>query len=63
MTGAGNGRLDINNAIKCDILNKVENALCKKKTLSYNRTAALWLQYMHLIDIVRAFIRAERHGD
>ena len=26
-----NGRLDINNAIKCDILSKVENALSEKK--------------------------------
>ena len=34
-----------------------------KKNLNNNRTAALWLQYMHLIDIVRAFIRAERIGD
>ena len=31
MTGASNDRLDINNAIKCDIRNDVENALCKKK--------------------------------
>ena len=64
MTNAKNGRLDINNAIKWDILNKVENALSeKKKTLSNNRTAALWSQYMHLIDIVHISICAERLGD
>ena len=37
--------------------------LRKKKTLSNNRTAALWLQCMHLIDIVHKFIHAERLED
>ena len=65
MTDAKNGRLEINNAIKCNILNKAENALSekKKKTVINNRTAALWLEYMHLLDIVCKFIRAERLGD
>ena len=31
MTDAKNGRLEINNAIKCNILNKAENALSEKK--------------------------------
>ena len=64
MTDWKNGGLDINNAIKCDILNKGENALSEKiKTLSNNWSAVLWLQYMHLIDIVCKFICAERLRD
>ena len=64
MTDAKNDRLEINNAIKCNILHKAENALSeKKKTPINNRTAALWLEYMHVLDIVCKFIRAERLGD
>ena len=41
----------------------MENAHSEnKKTLSNNRTAALWLQHMHLIDIIRKFIQTERLG-
>ena len=32
MTEARNGRLDYNNAIKCDVLDKGENAVCEKKS-------------------------------
>ena len=61
MPDAKNNRLNINNAIRCDILNKGENALSEKIiTLNNNRTAALWL---HIIDIVRKFICAARLGD
>ena len=60
MPDAKNGRLNSNNAIKCDILNKVLNALSEKTTLSNNRNAALWL---HVMDIVGKCICAERLGD
>jgi hypothetical protein len=33
-----------------------------KKELENHRTAKLWIQYMHMIDILRRFIRAERTG-
>ena len=35
----------------------------KKKILETSRTAKLWLQYMHLIDLLKKFIRAERTGN
>ena len=65
MPDAKNGRLNINNAIKCDILKYVENVLSEKNKKTKNnlpnyRTTALWL---HIINIVCKFIRAERLGD
>lgn len=35
----------------------------EKLTLGNDRTARFWIQYMKMIDIVRAFIRSERTGD
>ena len=42
---------------------KLKMLFLRKKTLSISRTAALWLQYMHLINLVCKFIHAERLGD
>ena len=39
------------------ILTKVSNK--RKRCKDVRRTAALWLQYMDMLDIVRAFIKAE----
>ena len=51
-------------ACKDDILAKISNALqLTKERLKSSRTAALWLQYMDMIDILRKFIRAERTGN
>ena len=49
--------------MKYDIPNKVVNALSRENTVSNNRTAGLWLQYMHLIDTVYKIICSERLGD
>ena len=47
-----------------DLMNKVRDALqTEAKALKSSRTAALWLQYMEMVDILRRFIRAERTGD
>ena len=35
----------------------------KNDSLKSSRTAALWLQYMDMIDILRQYIRAERTGN
>ena len=34
-----------------------------RKRLCGSRTSALWLQYMHMIDIMRKSIKAERTGN
>ena len=47
-----------------DVLNKILTKVSekRKKCKVTSRTAALWLQYMDMLDIVRTFIKAERNG-
>lgn len=35
----------------------------EKMALKHDRTAVLWLRYMEMVDLVRAFIRSERTGN
>ena len=47
-----------------DILHKIAEKLESKRSCMQNqRTAVLWIQDMHMVDILRAFIRAERTGN
>ena len=47
-----------------DVIAKISDALQERKEhLKSSRTAALWLQYMDMIDILRKYIRAERTGN
>ena len=47
-----------------NIMIKIDNALqTKKELLKSSRTAAMWFQYMDMIDILRKHIRAERTGN
>ena len=47
-----------------EILHKIAEKLeCKRSCMQNQRTAVLWIQYMHMVDIPRTFIRAERTGN
>ena len=47
-----------------NVMIKIGDALqAKKESLKSSRTAAMWLQYMDMIDILRKCIRAERTGN
>ena len=45
------------------ILSDLADSTQSKKILETSRTAKLWLQYMHLNDLLKKFIRAERTGN
>ena len=47
-----------------DVMTRISEGLQREmETLKSSRTAALWLQYMEMVDILRKFIRAERTGN
>ena len=47
-----------------DVMTRIDDALKRVTTsLKSSRTAALWLQYMDMVDILRKYIRAERTGN
>lgn len=48
-----------------EVLARIGNKLTEKKEslLNGSRTAALWLEYMKMVDILRLFIKAERTGN
>ena len=47
-----------------DVIAKISDALQERKEhLKSSRTAAMWLQYMDMIDILRKYIRAEHTGN
>ena len=47
-----------------DVIQRITNILKEKiDSLKSSRTAALWLQYMNMVDILRQYIRAERTGN
>ena len=41
-----------------ELMSELESHLAKK-----SRTARLWLQYCHYVDVLKSFIHAERMGD
>ncbi len=47
-----------------DVIAKISHALQERKEhLKFSTTAAMWLQYMDMIDVLCKFIRAERRGN
>ena len=59
-----NGCMSPRDATREDVFIEVSNQLgTHRKRLCGSRTAALWLQYMHMIDIMRKSIKAERTGN
>ncbi|PIK40129.1 hypothetical protein BSL78_23030 [Apostichopus japonicus] len=47
-----------------DVLDSINEELERKKlSLSNLRTGTLWMQYMHMVDLLRLFIKAERTGN
>ena len=59
-----NGCMSPRDATREDVFVEVSNQLeTHRKRLCGSRTAALWLQYMHMIDIVRKSVKAERTGN
>jgi len=56
---------DLNELEACESLNVLRQVMKKAKVQASeeSRTATLWIQYINYIDIVKAFIRAERTGD
>ena len=59
-----NGCMWPRDATREDVFIEVSNQLeTHRKRLCGSRTAAWWLQYMHMIDIMRKSIKAERTGN
>lgn len=61
-------RLDCSFLFLCSdypVINKIRSALenCKNSLVNSSRTAKLWIQYMHYIDIIKDFITAEQIGN
>lgn len=58
------GKIALDKACLEDILKRLlETLTSKKNAMQSNRTAVLWIQYMHMVDIVRRFLKAERTGN
>jgi hypothetical protein len=57
--------ISLEEACSADVLNKLAEEFEKRKgsLTENNRTAALWMQYMRMIDLLKAFIKAERTGN
>ena len=54
----------IDDAISPEVITKLQSAMEKWSTsLDNYRTAKLWLLYMHLVEILRAFILSARTGN
>jgi len=49
-------------ASTADVLSKIQECVGRKKDVlaERSRTAALWIQYLEMVDILRSFIKAER---
>ena len=58
-----NGCMSPRDATREDVFIEVSNQLETHRKRLCGRTAALWLQYMHMIDIMRKSIKAERTGN
>ena len=47
-----------------DVLERILMSMeAEKNSMATMRTAALWLQYMEMVDILRRFMKAERTGN
>jgi len=49
-------------ASTADILTEIQECVCRKKDVltGSSRIAALWIQYLEMVDILSSFIKAER---
>ena len=58
------GTMAVEDAINQDTFTMINKSMetCKQR-LGENKTPALWIQYMKLVDILRRSIKAERTGD
>jgi len=48
-------------ASTADVLSKIQECVRRKKDVlaERSRTAALWIQYLEMVDILRSFLKAE----
>lgn len=55
-------KVSANEASTAKVLDNIEECVHRKQDLlaERSRTAALWIQYLEMADILRSFIRAER---
>ena len=60
-----NGEVSDEEMMRSEILEKVHGAISRKMNIlaTTSRTAKLWIQYIHYINIVKLFIAAERTGN
>lgn len=63
-TKLSSGEITVEDVYKNDLLDDFYNSwlITKRRLLQYP-TAALWIQYLEMVDILRKFITAERTGD
>ena len=53
------GNLDVNNITSSEVLNVTQQKLNQKlSAFTYNHTAKLWIQHLHLNDLLRQHLRA-----
>lgn len=58
------GKINAQNLESNDVLQRLASQLRSEvDVMKENRTSALWIQYMTMIDILRSFIKAERTGN
>ena len=56
--------ISVDEVCSTDVIQMITNILKEKiDSLKSSRTAALWLQYMNMVDILRQYIRAEHTGN
>ena len=54
------GSMSADQVCQSDVITKIGDALQRKtKFLKSSKTVTVWLQYMHMVDILRKYIRAE----
>ena len=55
-------KVSADEASTSEVLDNIEECVHRKQDLlaERSRTAALWIQYLEMVDILRSFIRAER---
>ena len=59
------GEISAEEVCSSNVLERIKDSLKNhsESVKDSSRTSALWVQYMHMIDILRKFIRAERTGN
>ena len=58
------GEIDVESACSAPVINRIQDRIANfSSKLREQRTGKLWLQYLTMMDILRAFIKAERTGD